>query len=84
MVYVGVTFRLFKLNVDLKHFQDFLSSCHINMSFSLETEKKIMLKLCVSKIYLLPHFIEHLLLVADIVTLKGFYLLFINLVRYII
>ena len=40
MVYVGVTFILFKLNVHLKCFQDFLSSCHINMSFSLETEKK--------------------------------------------
>ena len=37
--YVNI-FILFKLNDHLKYFQDFLNSCHINMSFSMETEKE--------------------------------------------
>ena len=38
--YVDDIFILFKLNDHLKYFQDFLNSCHINMSFSMETEKE--------------------------------------------
>ena len=38
--YVDDIFKLFKSNDHLKYFQDFLNSCHINMSFSMETEKK--------------------------------------------
>ena len=33
-------FILFKSNDHLKYFQDFLNFCHINMSFSMETEKE--------------------------------------------
>ena len=39
-LYVHDIFILFKLNDHLKYFQEFLNSCHINMSFSMETEKK--------------------------------------------
>ena len=38
--YVDDIFILFKLNDHLKYFQDFLNSCHINMSFSMETKKE--------------------------------------------
>ena len=38
--YVDDIFLLFKSNEHLKYFQDFLNSCHINMSFSMETEKE--------------------------------------------
>ena len=38
--YVDNIFTLFKSNDHLKYFQDFLNSCHINMSFSMETEKE--------------------------------------------
>ena len=38
--YVDDIFLLFKSNDHLKYFQDFLNSCHINMSFSMETEKE--------------------------------------------
>ena len=38
--YVDDIFMLFKPNVHLKYFQDFLNSCHINMLFSIETEKE--------------------------------------------
>ena len=38
--YVGDIFLLFKSNGHLKYFQDFLNSCHSNMSFSMETEKE--------------------------------------------
>ena len=38
--YVDNIFILFKSNDHLKYFQDFLNFCHINMSFSMETEKK--------------------------------------------
>ena len=38
--YVDDIFILFKSNDHLKYFQDFLNSCHINMSFSMETEKE--------------------------------------------
>ena len=60
------------------------------MSFSMETEKEnkyypfLMLKLYASKANLQPQYIENLLLVAYIVTLKVFYLRFINLVWYIL
>ena len=37
--YVEDIFILFKSNNHLKYFQDFLNFCHINMSFSMETEK---------------------------------------------
>ena len=37
--YVDI-FMLFKLNDHLKYFQDFVNSCHIDMSFSMETEKE--------------------------------------------
>ena len=33
-------FILFKSNDPLKYFQNFLNSCHINMSFPMETEKE--------------------------------------------
>ena len=38
--YVNDIFILFKSNDHVKYFQDFLNSCHINMSFSMETEKE--------------------------------------------
>ena len=38
--YVDDIFILFKSNDHLKHFQDFLNTFHINMSFSVETEKE--------------------------------------------
>ena len=38
-LYVDI-FILFKSNDHLKYFQDFLYSCHISMSFSMETEKE--------------------------------------------
>ena len=38
--YVDDIFLLFKSNDHLKYFQDFLNSCHSNMSFSMETEKE--------------------------------------------
>ena len=38
--YVEDIFTLFKSNDHLKYFQDFLYSCHINRSFSIETGKK--------------------------------------------
>ena len=38
--YVHDIFILFKSNDHLKYFQDFLNPCHINMSFSMETEKE--------------------------------------------
>ena len=83
--YVDDIFILFKWNDLLKCFQDFLNSCHINMSFSMKTEKRtnypfLTLKLYASKANLQLHFIENLVLVAYIVTLKVFYLQFINLV----
>ena len=38
--FVNDIFILFKSNDLLKYSQDFLNSCHINMSFSMETEKE--------------------------------------------
>ena len=38
--YVDDIFLFFKSIDHLKYFQDFLNSCHINMSFSMETEKE--------------------------------------------
>ena len=38
--YIDDIFIVFKSNDHLKCFQDFLNSCHINMSFSMETEKE--------------------------------------------
>ena len=38
--YVDDIFVLFKSNDHLKYFQEFLKSHHINMSFSMETEKE--------------------------------------------
>ena len=38
--YVDDIFILFKSNDHLKSFQSFLNSCHLNMSFSMETEKE--------------------------------------------
>ena len=38
--YVDDIFILFKSNDHLKSFQGFLNSCHLNMSFSMETEKE--------------------------------------------
>ena len=84
--YVDDTFILFKSNDHLKYFQDFLNFCHINMSFSMETEKErtnypfLTLKLHANKVNLQPQFMENLLLVVYIVILKVFYLQFINLV----
>ena len=85
-LYVDI-FILFKSNDHLKYFQDFLYSCHISMSFSMETEKEYnfsTLKLCTSEVNLQPQFTKNLHLEAYIVTLKVLYLLFINLVWYIL
>ena len=38
--YIDDIFILFKSNDHLKYFQDFLNSCHINKSFSMETEEE--------------------------------------------
>ena len=38
--YVDDIFVLFKSNDHLKYFQEFLNSCHINMSFSMEPERQ--------------------------------------------
>ena len=38
--YVNGIFILFKSNDHLKFFQGFLNSCHLNMSFSMETQKE--------------------------------------------
>ena len=38
--YIHDIFILFKSNEHLKYFQDFLNYCHINMLFSMETEKE--------------------------------------------
>ena len=38
--YLDDIFTLCKSNDHLKYFQDFLNSCHISMSFSMETEKE--------------------------------------------
>ena len=38
--YCSYVFILFKSKNHLKYFQDFLNSCHINMSVFMETEKK--------------------------------------------
>ena len=43
--YVDDIFILFKSNDHLNYFQNFLNSCHINMSFSMETEKEKKLSL---------------------------------------
>ena len=87
--YVDDIFLLFKSNDHLKCFQDFLNSCHINMSFLWKQRKRInypflTLKLYASKANLQLQFVENLLLVAYIVTLKVFYLQFINLVWYLL
>ena len=37
--YVDNIFVLFKSNDHLKYFQEFLNSCHINMSFSMQTKQ---------------------------------------------
>ena len=37
--YVDNIFVLFKSNDHLKYFQEFLNSCHINMPFSMKTER---------------------------------------------
>ena len=88
--YVNDIYILFKSNDHLKYFQDFLNSFHINMSFSMEAEKQntsypySTLKLYMNKVNLQPQFIEDLLFVVYIVTLKMFYLWFMNLVWYIL
>ena len=38
--YIDDIFILFKSNDNLKYFQDFLNSCHINKSFSMETKEE--------------------------------------------
>ena len=38
--YVDDIFRLFNFYNPVKHFQDFQNSCHVNMSLSMETEKR--------------------------------------------
>ena len=38
--YVDDISLLFKSNDHLNYFQDFLNSCHIDISFSMETEKE--------------------------------------------
>ena len=79
-------FFLTKSNNHLKYFQKFLFSCHISISFSMEQKNKhfpfFMLKLFAKQKNVQPQFIANLRLAAYIVTLKEFYILFINLVWY--
>ena len=87
--YADDIFMLFKSNDHLNYFQDFPNSCHINMSFSMEIEKRTnypfsKLQLYANKVKLQPQCFENLLLVVYIVILKNFYLRFINLVWYIL
>ena len=75
--YVDDTFILFKSNDHLKYFQDFLNPCHIKCHFLWKQKKRknypsLTLKLYVKKANLQPQFIENLLLVVYIVTLKDF------------
>ena len=86
--YFDDIFILFKSNDYLKHFQDFLNPYHINFSFSMEREKEDKLSILdventLEQVNLQLQFIKNLLLVAYIVTLKVFYLRFIDLVWYI-
>ena len=39
-VFTDVMSMIFSYSSNLKYFQDFLNSCHFNMSFSMETEKE--------------------------------------------
>ena len=87
--YVDDIFILFKSNDHLKYFQEFLNSCHINMSFSMETEKENKLSFLDVEIIrkqgkFTTTIYRNLLLVVHIVTLKVFYLRFIDLVWYIL
>ena len=71
--YVDDIFILFKSNDHLKYFQDFLNSCHINMSFSMETEKENKLSfLDIEIICEQDKFTKNLLLMVYIVTSKVF------------
>ena len=38
--YINDIFVLFKSSDHLKRFQSYLNSCHVNMSFSIETQQK--------------------------------------------
>ena len=65
--YVDDISVLFKSNYHLKYFQEFLNSCHINMSFLWRQEDKtnfsfLMLKLFANKENFQPQFIVNLLL----------------------
>ena len=87
--YVDDIFILCKSNDHLKYFQDFLNSCHITCHFLWKQKRRtnylfLTLKLYAKEVNLQPQFIENKLLVAYIVTLKVFYLRFINLVWYIL
>ena len=88
--YVDDIFILFKSNDHLKYFQDFLNSCHLNMSFSMETEKENKLSFLDVEVireqgkFTTTIYRKPLLLVAYIVILKVFYFQFINLVWYIL
>ena len=75
--YVDDIFILFKSNDHLKYFQDFLNSCHINMSFSMEAKKDNKLSfldvevICEQGKFTTTVY-RNLLLVTYIVTLKVF------------
>ena len=80
--YIYDIFLLFKSNDHLKHFQDFLNSCHSNMSFSMETEKENKLSfLDVEVICEQGNFTNT---VYRKPTFSTFYLQFISLVWYIL
>ena len=66
------------------YFEDFLNYCHFIMSFFWKRKKRTnclfsKLNLYANKINLQQHFMENLLLLPYIATLKIFYLMFINL-----
>ena len=71
-------FILFKSIDHLKYFQEFLNSCHINMSFSMKVERQF-----ANNSNLKPQFMINLLLVPCVVILKVFYLLFIIILMYL-
>ena len=78
--YVDDIFILFRSNDHLKYFQHFLNSCHINMSFSIDTEKENKLS------FLDVEIIREQGKFATTVYRKPtfFYLRFINLVWYML
>ena len=85
--YVDDIFVLFKLNDHLKYFREFLNCCHINVSFSMETERQNKIScfgikvICEQGIFSAT--IYHKPTFSGVCSnCEVFYLLFINLVWY--